>query len=135
MKKLLIIIGFLSLLLFSGCNGLDDGYYDDEQRFYLIDQNSHSVSNISYSCDNGRTYERTSREGAFYFYSNEECDLSLNLRLVDSEIDNLFIEDDIGRGVEGIIYYCDNGDEGRTDRRGHFYFDNRDRDDTCTLVL
>jgi len=29
----------------------------------------------------------------------------------------------------------DNGDEGRTDRRGHFYFDNRDRDDTCTLVL
>jgi len=133
-KNLIVVFAFIALFIFSGCDGYRDGYYNDENRFYLIDQDGFSVSGVPYSCDSGRTYEVTNRDGAFYFYDGDNCDLELKIRTVDSRIDKLFIEDSLG-GVEGIRYFCDNGDEGRTDRYGHFYFENRERDDMCTLIL
>ena len=135
-KRFILFITFLAVFTFVGCDGYEDrGYYDDENRLYLIDQHGFAVSNIRYTCDNGKHFEKTSRNGAFYFFDNEDCDLQLDIRDVDSRIDNLFIEDSVGDGVEGIRYFCDNGDEGRTDRNGHFYFDNVERDDICTLIL
>ena len=136
MKKYLPISAILlALFTFVGCDGYRDGYYDGENKLFIIDQDNRAVSDIRYSCDNGRKYEYTNRDGAFYFYDNEDCALELELKFVDSRIDDLFIEDNYGDGVDGIRYFCDNGDEGRTDRNGHFYFNNRERDDVCTLIL
>jgi len=140
MKKIVIfLVTFLALFTFVGCDGYDEysdrGYYDDENRLYLVDQDGFAVSNIRYTCDDGRAFERTSRDGAFFFFDNEDCELELDIRDVDSRVDSLFIEDNLGEGIEGVKYFCDNGDEGRTDRNGHFYFDNEERNDVCTLLL
>ena len=165
-KTLIFLITFFALFMFVGCDEYEEEYEEDYyveyeeteyreieyvnayseievsnklNKLYLVDQNGLSLSGISYSCDNGRHFERTKENGAFYFYDYENCILEFDFPFekndLDSIVDNLFIEDNLGDGVRGIEYFCKNGDEGLTDEKGHFYFDNEEKDDICTFVL
>ncbi len=131
-KRVLILISAIAVLLLNGCGSGTD-YYDDEIRFHLVDQDGYGVADIRYTCD-GETVYRTDGSGGFYFYPNDDCSLELDIT-VDSTEDDLFIENDAAVGVADIPYECTSGLFGRTDRDGHFEFDNVDGSDICTFQL
>ncbi len=138
MKKfILLMVSAVAVLALSGCgssNYYDD--YDEEIRYHLVDQDGYGVSDIRYTCDGG-TVEVTDGSGGFYFYPNNDCSLQLDIT-VDSTQDDLYIENNAGRGVSNIPYECTSGLFGRTDRDGHFEFDNvysEDNEDICTFQL
>jgi hypothetical protein len=132
MKKILFIL--ISAIAIFSLNGCDSGTdYDDEIRFHLVDQEGYGVSDIRYTCD-GETIEKTDGSGGFYFDLNTDCSLQLDIT-VNSTEDKLFIENDDGIGVRDIAYECTSGLFGRTDRDGHFEFDNVAESDICTFQL
>ncbi|WP_295421074.1 hypothetical protein [Sulfurovum sp.] len=135
MKKLLFLaISAVAVLALSGCGGSSDDYYIDEVKYHVVDQDGYGVADIRYTCD-GNTIELTDGSGGFYFYPNDDCSLQLELSIVDSTIDDLFIENDAGGGVSNISYECTSSLFGRTDIDGHFEFDNVYKDDICTFQL
>ena len=135
MKKLLFLfISAVAVLALSGCGSSSDNYYDDEIKYHVVDQDGYGVADIRYTC-NGNTVELTDGSGGFYFYPNDDCTLQLELRIVDSTVDDLYIEDNAGAGVSNIYYTCESGTFGRTERDGHFEFDNVGGTDYCTFQL
>jgi len=133
MRSILFI--FFSIIAILSINGCSTGtnYHDNEIRFHLVDQDGYGVSDIRYTCD-GETVEITDGSGGFYFYPNDDCSLQLDIT-VNSTEDTLYIENNDGIGVEDIPYECTSGLFGRTDRDGHFEFDNIDESDICTFQL
>ncbi len=135
MKKfILLMVSAAAVLALSGCGSSD--YYDyDEEKYNVVDQDGNGVADIKYTCDGG-TVEVTDGSGGFYFYPNDDCSLKLELSVVDSEIDDLFIEYR-REGMSNIKYECESepGVIRRTDSNGHFEFDNVYEADICTFQL
>jgi hypothetical protein len=134
MKKFIyIFIAAIAILSLSGCTtSWDDDY--DEIKYHVVDQNGHGVSDIRYTC-NGHSIEKTDGSGGLYFYSRDDCTLELELSVVNSTVDTLYMENDDGVGVRNIPYECESGLFGRTDINGNFKFDNINETDFCTFRL
>ncbi len=135
MKKFIFLsITIFAVLALNGCGSSSDDYYNDEIKYHVVDQDGYGVADIRYTCD-GNSVELTDGSGGFYFYPNDDCTLQLELRIVDSTVDDLYIEDDGGAGISGIKYECTSGTFGCTESNGHFEFDNVGEADYCTFQL
>lgn len=131
MKRFMfLMVWTVAVLALSGCGSSSE--YDDERRYHLVDQDGYGVSDVRYTC-NGETVHLTDASGGFYFYNNDDCSLQLKLSRVDSQEDDLYIEKDSGKGVKNIKYECESGLFGRTDKNGHFEYDNVYGEDICTF--
>ena len=98
------------------------------------------LANILYDCGGGE--KLTSAKGSFKFEEGQDCifyTLDNNMSTTGKG-DELFIKDEIKRGVEGINYSCISGIDSETDEDGRFVFESSYSDDDrvgdrCTFFL
>ena len=153
MKKIRnILILSSAIFLMIGCGGNLESLPKGERLFFLlsytIEKDSsgeeekvfEGIANVLYDCGSGEKLTRSN--GSFKFEEGQDCvfyTLDNNMSL-SGKGDELFIKDEIKKGIEGLNYRCLSGIDNETDKGGKFFFepDYADEDrsgDQCEFFL